>query len=51
MWEPGEVYKKFWLEYTKGGNHLEDRHRCKDNIKIDDKEVLESVGLYLLIGG
>jgi hypothetical protein len=38
MWEQGEVYKKLWLENVKGGDHLEDGHRCKDDIKIDDRK-------------
>jgi hypothetical protein len=29
---------KLWLENIKGGDHLEDGYRCKDNIKIDDRK-------------
>lgn len=38
MSEQGEVCKKLWLENVKGGDHLEDEHRCKDEIKIDGRK-------------
>jgi hypothetical protein len=30
---------KFWLKTLKGRDHLEDRHKWEDNIKIHLKEI------------
>jgi hypothetical protein len=30
-----EMHTKFWLESLKGRDHLEDRHRSEDKIKMD----------------
>jgi hypothetical protein len=36
-WRRWEIYTKFWLENLKKRDHLEDRHRFEDNIKMDLK--------------